>query len=154
MRLVDKDKLLKELIEGQKAGLGLIEGSDYDNINSVDDAIESVKYADEIDCELLVSNNAIANIINSVTEYMYCNWKDCHIEENITWEDLQTVREEIKKHAMDMIKTNLSLFFTRERLEECEKRQNKQKIKPILAIDKDRGSEITLEENFDEDKER
>lgn len=48
MRLVDKDKLLKELTEGQKAGLGLIEGSEYGNINSIDDAIEAVKYADEI----------------------------------------------------------------------------------------------------------
>lgn len=81
MRLVDKDKLLKELIEGQKAGLGLIAYSDYDNINSIDDAIETVKCADEIDYELLISDSAIANIIDSVTEYMYCNWKDCHIKE-------------------------------------------------------------------------
>lgn len=49
MRLVDKDKLLEELIEGQKAGLGLIWGSKYANINSIDDAIETVDYADEID---------------------------------------------------------------------------------------------------------
>lgn len=49
MRLVDKDKLLKELIEGHEAGLGLVENSKYGNINNVADAIDAVEYADEVD---------------------------------------------------------------------------------------------------------
>lgn len=68
-----------------------------------------------------ISDNAIVNIINTVTEYMYCNWKDCHMEENMTWEDLQKVREEIKENAMDMIKGNLDNFLTKEYLDDLDR---------------------------------
>lgn len=50
MKLVDRDKLIEELVEG-KYRLGLIWGSKYANINTIDDAIETVEYADEIDLE-------------------------------------------------------------------------------------------------------
>lgn len=48
------------------------------------------------------------NIIDTVTEYMYCNWGDCCMKE-ITWDELQKVRNEIKDNAMDMIKANLDI---------------------------------------------
>lgn len=67
------------------------------------------------------TNDTIVNIINTVTEYMYCNWKDCHMEENMTWEDLQKVREEIKENAMDMIKDNLNNFLTKEYLDNLDR---------------------------------
>lgn len=49
MRLIDKDKTLEELNGGYEQSLGIIEGSRYSNINSIEDAIDTVKYADEID---------------------------------------------------------------------------------------------------------
>ena len=57
---------------------------------------------------VVASDEAIMNIIDTVTEYMYCNWGDCCMKE-ITWDELQKVRNEIKDNAMDMIKTNLDI---------------------------------------------
>lgn len=62
-----------------------------------------------------ISDEAIVNIINSVTEFMYCNWKYCHME-NIEWDDLLELRERITSVAMDMIKENLEIFLTDEYL--------------------------------------
>lgn len=47
------------------------------------------------------------SIIDTVTEYMYCNYGDCCMKDNITWGELQKVRNEIKSNAMEMIKANL-----------------------------------------------
>lgn len=55
-----------------------------------------------------VSDDDIYSIIDSVTEFMYCNFGDCHMEK-ITWDELQNVRDCIKENAMDMIKSNLGL---------------------------------------------
>lgn len=57
---------------------------------------------------VVASDEAIMNIIDTVTEYMYCNWGDCCMKE-ITWYELQKVRNEIKDNAMDMIKANLDI---------------------------------------------
>lgn len=57
--------------------------------------------------ETVISDETLMNIIDSVTEYMYCNWKKCHMAENMTWHDLETVRTDIKNNAMSMIRTNL-----------------------------------------------
>lgn len=57
---------------------------------------------------VIASDEAIMNIIDTVTEYMYCNWGDCCMKE-ITWDELQKVRNEIKDNAMDMIKANLDI---------------------------------------------
>lgn len=57
---------------------------------------------------VVASDEAIMNIIDTVTEYMYCNWGDCCMKE-ITWDELQKVRNEIKDNAMDMIKANLDI---------------------------------------------
>ena len=48
------------------------------------------------------------SIIDTVTEYMYCNYGDCCMK-NITWDELQRVRNEIKENAMEMIKVNLDM---------------------------------------------
>ena len=56
-----------------------------------------------------VSDDDIENILDTVTEYMYCNFGDCHMQEGMTWEQLEGVRQEIKDNAMDMIKSNLRL---------------------------------------------
>lgn len=55
-----------------------------------------------------VSDDDINTIIDTVTEYMYCNFGDCKMKE-ISWDEFQVVRQEIKDNAMDMIKSNLSL---------------------------------------------
>ena len=57
---------------------------------------------------VVASNEAIMNIIDTVTEYMYCNWGDCYMKE-MTWAELQKVRNEIKENGMGMIKTNLDM---------------------------------------------
>ncbi len=57
---------------------------------------------------VVASDEAIMNIIDTVTEYMYCNYDDCYMKE-MTWAELQKVRNEIKENAMDMIKTNLDM---------------------------------------------
>lgn len=57
----------------------------------------------------VVSDKAIMSIIDTVTEYMYCNYVDCCMKDGITWDELQKVRNEIKSNAMEMIKTNLDL---------------------------------------------
>ena len=54
-----------------------------------------------------ISDSDIESIIDSVTEYMYCNFGDCHMQEGMTWKQLIEVRQTIKDNAMDMIKTNL-----------------------------------------------
>lgn len=56
----------------------------------------------------VINDEVIKNIIDTVTEYMYCNWGDCCMKE-ITWAELQKVRNEIKENAMEMIKVNLDI---------------------------------------------
>lgn len=55
-----------------------------------------------------ISDEEIMSIIDSVTEYMYCNFGDCQMKETITWNQLQNVRQEIKNNALEMIKSNLN----------------------------------------------
>lgn len=62
---------------------------------------------------VVVSDEAIMSIIDTVTEYMYCNWGDCCMKEKMAWAELQKVRNEIKNNAMEMIKTNLKLDMNR-----------------------------------------
>lgn len=57
----------------------------------------------------VMSDEAIMNIIDTVTEYMCCNYDDCFMKETITWVELQKVRHEIKENAMEMIKINLDM---------------------------------------------
>lgn len=54
----------------------------------------------------MVSDKEIRNIIDSVTEYMYCNYSDCFMREDITWKDLLSVRNEIKLNALGMMRSN------------------------------------------------
>lgn len=56
-----------------------------------------------------IADSDIESIIDSVTEYMYCNFGDCHMQRDITWEQLLEIRQAIKDNAMNMIKTNLKL---------------------------------------------
>lgn len=51
-----------------------------------------------------VSDDDIYNIIDKVTEFMYCNFGDCHMEK-ITWDELQKVRDCIKENVIEMIKS-------------------------------------------------
>lgn len=57
---------------------------------------------------IVTSDEASMNIIDTVTEYMYCNYGDCCMKK-ITWDELQKVRNEIKENAMGMIKANLDM---------------------------------------------
>ena len=57
---------------------------------------------------IVTNDEAIMNIIDTVTEYMYCNYGDCCMKK-ITWDELQRVRNEIKENAMEMIKINLDM---------------------------------------------
>lgn len=57
---------------------------------------------------IAMSDEVIMNVIDTVTEYMFCNYGDCCMEE-ITWDELQRVRNEIKENAMEMIKINLDM---------------------------------------------
>lgn len=61
---------------------------------------------------IVTSDEAIMNIIDTVTEYMYCNYGDCGMKK-ITWAELQKVRNEIKENAMEMIKANLDSILKR-----------------------------------------
>lgn len=56
----------------------------------------------------VMSDEAIMNIVDTVTEYMFCNYDDCCMKK-ITWDELQKVRNEIKENAMEMIKINLDM---------------------------------------------
>lgn len=56
----------------------------------------------------VMSDEAIMSIIDTVTEYMFCNYGDCCMEK-ITWDELQRIRNEIKENAMEMIKVNLDM---------------------------------------------
>ena len=56
----------------------------------------------------VMSDEAITSIIDTVTEYMFCNYGDCCMEK-ITWDELQRIRNEIKENAMEMIKINLDM---------------------------------------------
>lgn len=58
---------------------------------------------------VVASDEAIMNIIDTVTEYMCCNYDDCFMKETITWAELQKVRHEIKENAMEIIKINLDM---------------------------------------------
>lgn len=69
-----------------------------------DEAIISIT---EEEIGTVASDEAIMSIIDTVTEYMYCNYNDCCMKDDITWDELQKVRNEIKENAMEMIKDNL-----------------------------------------------
>ena len=58
-----------------------------------------------------ISDEEIMSIIDSITEYMYCNFGDCQMKETITWNQLQNVRQEIKNNALEMIKSNLNNMY-------------------------------------------
>lgn len=58
---------------------------------------------------IVTSDETIMNIIDTVTEYMYCNGGDCCMKEKMTWDELKKVRDEIKNNAMEMIKGNLDM---------------------------------------------
>lgn len=58
---------------------------------------------------VVASDEVIMSIIDTVTEYMYCNYGDCCMNEGMTWDKLQKVRNEIKENAMEMIKINLDM---------------------------------------------
>ena len=58
-----------------------------------------------------ISDEEIMSNVDSVTEYMYCNFGDCQMKETITWNQLQNVRQEIKKNALEMIKSNLNNMY-------------------------------------------
>lgn len=58
---------------------------------------------------VVANDEAIMNIIDTVTEYMYCNCDNCCMKEEMTWDELQKVRNEIKENAMEMIKANLDM---------------------------------------------
>lgn len=58
---------------------------------------------------VVASDETIMNIIDTVTEYMYCNWSGCCMKEKMTWDELKKVRDEIKNKAMEMIKGNLDM---------------------------------------------
>lgn len=53
---------------------------------------------------LAVCDTDIEKIIDKVTEFMYCNFKDCHMEE-ITLDELEKVRKYIKENGLNMIKS-------------------------------------------------
>lgn len=55
-----------------------------------------------------ISDDDINTIIDTITEYMYCNFGDCKMKE-MSWDELQIVRQEIKDNAMNMIKSNLNI---------------------------------------------
>ena len=57
----------------------------------------------------VISDEAIMNIIDTVTEYMFCNYDDCFMKETMTCTELQKLRHEIKENAMEMIKSNLGI---------------------------------------------
>ena len=61
----------------------------------------------------VTSDEAIESIIDSVTEYMYCNWGDCHMNEGTTLDELQEIRKEIKENTLEMIKSNLECAIKR-----------------------------------------
>lgn len=54
-----------------------------------------------------VSDDVLNSIIDTITEYMYCNFDDCKMQNGMEWSDLEKVRQNIKDNAMDMIKSNL-----------------------------------------------
>ena len=58
-----------------------------------------------------ISDEEIMSIIDSVTEYMYCNFGDCQMKETMTWDQLQNVRQAIKNNALEMIKSNLNNMY-------------------------------------------
>ena len=55
-----------------------------------------------------MSDEVIMNVIDTVTEYIFCNYGDCCMEK-ITWDELQRIRNEIKENAMEIIKINLDM---------------------------------------------
>lgn len=73
---------------------------------------EEIMSITEEEIGTVVSDKAIMSIIDTVTEYMYCNYVDCCMKDGITWDELQKVRNEIKSNAMEMIKTNLNFKLT------------------------------------------
>ena len=73
---------------------------------------EEIMSITEEEIGTVASDEAIMSIIDTVTEYMFCNYSDCCMKDDITWDELQKVRNEIKNNAMEMIKTNLDLEIT------------------------------------------
>lgn len=54
-----------------------------------------------------VSEDVLNSIIDTVTEYMYCNFSECKMQDGMKWSDLEKIRQNIKDNATDMIRNNL-----------------------------------------------
>lgn len=87
-----------------------VELDTYEKVVSVQNWIKkgSPKPKREGTVKKKVADEDINTIIDTVTEYMYCNFGDCHMQK-IDWKQLEEIRQEIKDNAMDMIKSNLGL---------------------------------------------
>lgn len=105
---MEKAPTLKELLNNQK--VSTTNDKDLYGIYHIqDDKIYEMSPNEPMKkIGVVASDETIMNIIDTVTEYMYCNWGDCCMKE-ITWDELQKVRNEIKENAMKMIKANLDM---------------------------------------------
>lgn len=80
MRLIDKDKFLRELIENPK----------YEDIGNLDDAIETVKYADEVDLsehDKQIKRQTLNALISFANKHVFDEDKeiDAQITSAIKW---------------------------------------------------------------------
>lgn len=106
---MEKAPTLKELLNNRK--VSTTNDKDLYGIYHIqDDKIYEMSLNEPVKkIGVVASDETIMNIIDTVTEYMYCNWGDCCMKEKITWAELQKVRNEIKENAMEMIKANLDM---------------------------------------------
>ena len=80
---------------------------EYEKVTTVREWRKGAGVSQHKKLNIPVSDDVIYEVIDKVTEFMYCNFGDCHMEK-ITWNELEEVRNCIKEYALDMIKSGLN----------------------------------------------
>ena len=55
-----------------------------------------------ITVDIEIPNEIFEKIIDNVTEFMYCNFGECHMQ--CSWKELEEIRNYIKTEGLDKVK--------------------------------------------------
>ena len=61
------------------------------------------KIIKRVTVDIEIPDEIFEKIIDNVTEFMWCNFGDCHIEK-CSWKELEKIRNYIKTQGLDKIK--------------------------------------------------
>lgn len=61
------------------------------------------KVIKRVSVDVEISDEIFEKIIDNVTEFMWCNFEECHMEK-CSWENLKKIRDYIKTNGLNKVK--------------------------------------------------